>query len=546
MMRDNFSQSGIESGGSSVMSIPASGRSLGNTEGQKNGEDQHDEAVPNEYMDDVGVIVRGLPSFVYDPPVETVVFGWGVNEDGQLGLLETQQDVLAPKVIEGMLGTRLRGRGYGRSPIVAGSRNTLAVTARGNVYSWGWNDRATLGHGHRDPVLKPKRIDGLKGIRVVQVALGGWHALGLDTQGRCWAWGGNEYSQCALDPDIRDVTVPQQCMPNLRVCQIDAGGMHSVALTENGQIWTWGEQWGDFSMTINRNPRRIDESGDFVRVVCGAFHNIALTCSGEVYTWGINDYGQLGNGTTSYETSPKKIVDGLEGVKVSDIAAGGWHSVAITEDGELYVWGRGEYGRLGLGDDTASKLRPTLLTDLVGLRVIEVSCGGTHTVAVTDEGRLFIWGRGSFGRLGTGREKNFFRPVEVSLPGGPDRWWIVSAAAGGRHTLVLAVPDNGNLESTEPAWSNRKSHSIYDRFAPNLNGDVAITPESVKDSITPAADPYSESKWFSQDLQINSDADDERGEEDDEAVQGRTSSEIEKEINRPLSRMSPGPTNIDN
>lgn len=116
-----------------------------------------------------------------------------------------------------------------------------------------------------------------------------------------------------------------------------------------------GEPWGDFSMTINRAPRRIDTTGDFVDVSCGAFHNLALNAAGECFTWGINDFGEvlvwcacspalalqhycfglagmLGNGTTSYATCPEKVV-GLEGVFIADVSAGGWHSMAISAEG---------------------------------------------------------------------------------------------------------------------------------------------------------------------------------------------------------------------
>lgn len=88
--------------------------------------------------------------------------------------LDTSSNVLSPKVVEALLGTRLRGREFGRAPLVAGSRNTLAISAEGEVYSWGWNARGTLGHGHREPERKPRRIAGLRGVDVEQVALGGW------------------------------------------------------------------------------------------------------------------------------------------------------------------------------------------------------------------------------------------------------------------------------------------------------------------------------------------------------------------------------------
>ena len=85
----------------------------------------------------------------------------------------------------------------------------------------------------------------------------------------------------------------------------------------------------------------------------------------------------------------------------------------------MYAWGRGEYGRLGLGDKSgSSKLRPAKVRGLEGLKVTQASCGGTHSMVLTSGGRIFTWGRGSFGRLGTGIEKDCFSPVEVFLPGG--------------------------------------------------------------------------------------------------------------------------------
>eukprot|EP00889_Picochlorum_renovo_P001271 jgi/Picre1/28301/NNA_003707.t1 len=469
-------------------------------------EEQEEEFACSGEESDVGVICKGLPGFVYSPPVETVCFGWGVNEDGQLGLVnDSFDDVLTPKVIEGLLGTRFRGRRFGASPIVAGSRNTMAVTADGQVYSWGWNDRATLGQGHQECMPKPRKIMGLQGVHVVQVAVGGWHALAVDVDGQCWAWGGNEYNQCDAEPGTRDLLQPQKCVTNLKVVQVDAGGMHSVALTDNGQIWMWGEQWGDFSMTVNRAPKRIDSTGNFVRVVCGAFHNLALTSSGEMYSWGINDYGQLGNGTTSNMTVPTLIQEGFFGVKVSDIAAGGWHSLAITEDGEVYVWGRGEHGRLGLGDPAgASRLRPTKVEGLEGLRIVEASCGGTHTVVVTDEGRILIWGRGSFGRLGT----------------------------GGRHTMALAVPDNGDLDNTNSIWSRRlesqQSLSVKTSIDLDKMGSLSV-PGSAQGSTSKNKNAWSNSAHAD-----DADADDEEDEDgelqqDTDDIQGRTSSDADKE-----------------
>eukprot|EP00798_Chlamydomonas_sp_ICE-L_P002659 gene2659-17125_t len=313
----------------------------------------------------VGSLCRNLPRYVRNPPIEAVVFAWGVNEDGQLGLLG-DGNVPTPKVVDTLLGVQWQGRSFGCDPLVAGSRNSLALDAEGGVWSWGWNARGTLGHGHRGLEAKPHRIQALAGERIVQVSVNGWHCLALNSTGQMFSWGGNEYMQCGMDADKRDIVTPVMCLPQLKVKMVACGGMHSLALAENGDVWTWGEPWGDFSMTV-------EGVSDIAAIAVGAFHNMALTNRGEVLTWGTNDYGQLGNGTTMYQTS----------------------LLVLT-------WGTNDYGQLGNGT-TMYQTKP-------------ISLGGTHSVALTSKGRVFIWGRGSYGRLGLGSLKDSFHPVELFMP----------------------------------------------------------------------------------------------------------------------------------
>ncbi|GMH45717.1 hypothetical protein BSKO_13680 [Bryopsis sp. KO-2023] len=388
----------------------------------------------------VGALTKDAPQYALDPPIECVVFGWGANEDGQLGFDDGEEFVAQPRVVEALLGSRIRGREPGRTSLVCGSRMSLAVAADGPVWSWGWNDRGTLGHCDKGRKRKPKKVSALRGVKVVQAAVGGWHTLVLDQAGKVYAWGGNEYVQCGVDADTRDIMTPVPCVPQLRVKQVACGGMHSLALTYDGDVYTWGERWGEFSLKIERKPKKVEGAQGIAQIACGAFHNLALTREGRVITWGTNDYGQLGNGGTTYRTSPDKVVD-LDDVQISDISAGGWHSLALCREGGVYVWGRGEYGRLGLGDVTgSSRLRPQKVLALEGHRIVQGSAGGTHTAVLTDTGRVFIWGRGSFGRMGNGSLKTKHSPTEVILPGGHSRWRVISISAGGRHTCCLALP----------------------------------------------------------------------------------------------------------
>ncbi|WIA13861.1 hypothetical protein OEZ85_002434 [Tetradesmus obliquus] len=485
----------------------------------------HAASAPLDLPDSpAGYLCLNVPPWVAAPPIEAVVFGWGASEDQQLGL-DAGEDVDSPKVVEALLGVKFMGRGFLSCPLVGGSRNTLAIDAEGGLWSWGWNARGTLGHGHRDLQHKPACVEALHGVTIVQAAIGGWHCLALSDEGQVYCWGGNEYQQCGLvapdeqpqpgtqaaaaqaaaekaahssqggtqsllaaaaaavakgadaitngrrslvrsDTDVdsypnggtngdaytyssvygvlpaaRDILVPRACMPGLVVKQVACGGMNSVVLTEGGEVWTWGEPWGEFALELQRAPRKVPGAVNIAAIACGAFHNMALARDGCLLAWGTNDYGQLGNGSTIYSTTPVEVVD-LEEVAVADIAAGGWHSMALSADGQIYVWGRGEYGRLGIADRTgSSKLRPHKVRGLEGHTVVQVAAGGTHSVAVTSAGRMFIWGRASYGRLGLGPgARDAYSPVEVALPGGHERWKVAAATAGGRHTMCLAVP----------------------------------------------------------------------------------------------------------
>ncbi|CAD7696720.1 unnamed protein product [Ostreobium quekettii] len=405
------------------------------------------------------------PEYVRSPPVECVVYGWGANEDGQLGL-DGVDSAVAPRVIESLLGARLRGRDGVRCPLVGGSRVSLAICADGKIWSWGWNERGTIGNGQRGGDRKPREIAALKGVRIVQAAVGGWHCLAVTENNRVYAWGGNEYFQCGVNEEEKNIVKPTICVPHLQVKQVACGGMHSLALTTSGEVWTWGEPWGEFKLQKEKHPRPVVGATDILQIACGAFHNLALDRDGHVLTWGTNDYGQLGNGSTSYQTTPKRVVD-LDDVQVSDVGAGGWHSIALTKEGDLYIWGRGEYGRLGLGDASgASRRRPQKVKGLEGHRIVQAAAGGSHTACLTDQGRMFIWGRGSFGRLGTGSLKDTYRPCEVSLPGGHWRWKVIAICCGGRHCLCLVLPvnedrDSSGLSPSDHGGSVRDYESSY-------------------------------------------------------------------------------------
>ncbi|XP_075475333.1 ultraviolet-B receptor UVR8-like [Primulina tabacum] len=237
---------------------------------------------------------------------------------------------------------------------------------------------------------------------------------------------------------------------SLAICddgKVAAGGTHSVIFTREGDVWTWGQPWPPGDIKQISTPVRV-QGLDSVRLIAvGAFHNLALLDDGTLMAWGNNEYGQLGTGDTQPRSQPIPV-QGLSDLTLVNIAAGGWHSTALTDDGEVYAWGRGEHGKLGFGDDKSSKMVPQRVQLLVGEDIVQVSCGGTHSVALTWDGRMYSFGRGDHGRLGYGRKVTTGHPAEVpiaipppksiSVSAAKGRWCAKLVACGGRHTLAIA------------------------------------------------------------------------------------------------------------
>lgn len=243
------------------------------------------------------------------------VIAWGSGEDGQLGIgnNEEKEWVCSIKALESEKV----------SSVVAGSRNSLAICEDGRLFTWGWNQRGTLGHPPETKTENiPSQVKALANVKIVQAAIGGWHCLAVDDQGKAYAWGGNEYGQCGEEPERkddtgrpvkRDIVIPKRCASKLSVRQVAAGGTHSVVLTREGQVWTWGQPWPPGDIKQISTPVRVQGLASVRLIAVGAFHNLALLDDGVLMAWGNNEYGQLGTGDTQPRSQPIAI-QGLSGL----------------------------------------------------------------------------------------------------------------------------------------------------------------------------------------------------------------------------------------
>eukprot|EP00741_Cyanophora_paradoxa_P021437 tig00021352_g20694.t1 len=268
--------------------------------------------------------------------------------------------------------------------------------------------------------------------------------------GQVVAWGAGKHHQLGTG-DEADRSFPalaalDEAAGPLRA--VFCGWNHSAAIAGDGSLLTWGSgKYGRIGHETNLKqpvPRPVAslERLSVRQVAFGWSHTLILSEGGAVFAMGYGAFGQLGIGDERRAPAPRRV-EGFGGERVLSVACGGYHSAAVTEGGRLFCWGSGPLGCTGRGREARDSSTPAL----VGLpagdgagAVVEVSCGAFHTACVTSRGDLYTFGWGAYGQLGHGALEGEWVPRRVAaLEGLPIR----SAAAGGFHTLCLAA--NGQV-----------------------------------------------------------------------------------------------------
>jgi alpha-tubulin suppressor-like RCC1 family protein len=172
---------------------------------------------------------------------------------------------------------------------------------------------------------------------------------------------------------------------------VSCGFAHSSAVTEDGRLYVWGSGWDGALGLGDHEHQRLPQNIETQRLggarvlmaVCGDSHTMALTECGALWAWGNGGNGRLGDRSTSEILRP--LVVGFGGERLAQVAAGVHHSAAVTDRGHLYMWGSNDGCRLGVGDEEVEELlAPTKIAPAIfGSRVTMVACGGRHTCAVT-------------------------------------------------------------------------------------------------------------------------------------------------------------------
>ncbi|XP_015109567.1 secretion-regulating guanine nucleotide exchange factor [Diachasma alloeum] len=365
------------------------------------------------------------------------LFAWGANSHGQLSLgYESEQSQL-PEEID-LSKTSLNPSRI--SKIVGGAGHTLILEDTGKLYSCGWNKKGQAGIPRAKIILNLQTIDALKNVRIKDVACGWDSSIALADNGQVYTWGSNCFGQLGRSAS-EWTSVPDKIDIASRVKRIAMGLRHSILLTEDGCLLVAGAGSKFQLGIIDANDETVRQAGAFLSVPgisgindisCGQYFSTAVGNEGVIYTWGDNKWGQLGadvNGVKSQKV-PLQLSREIEGIKT--LRCGWTHTGVLTRDGQVFTWGRNTYGQLGHSRQDS----PWIPRHLSGLREIEqLEIGSEHNIALNTKGDIFSWGWNEHGNCGNGHTENVWSPQRISIPRGY-KGVLIGSGAGHSFAVV--------------------------------------------------------------------------------------------------------------
>jgi alpha-tubulin suppressor-like RCC1 family protein len=317
-------------------------------------------------------------------------YSMGRNTHGQLGN-DSMAQSLSPVLI-----TALE-----KHVIVKGSvgrHHSLFLTDAGIVFGCGINVLGEVGTPNKKNgptnVLVPTEILALKGKEIVDIASGANFNMVIDNEGTLWSWGSAENGCTGRNSDGKQIGagkatfgihLPSKIatLQGIKIKKVCCGVNHTVALTETGDVYTWGfggyGRLGHKQQKDEFRPRKIEMKvfAPVTDIACGSQYNLAIGSFGILYTWGKI---KVGGDSIMYPTQERD----LSGWKISALACGG-SSAMVLGDANTIAWGAASDGELGFGQDQKSSARPKIIEPLNEIVVKQLSCGNTHTFFLVEK-----------------------------------------------------------------------------------------------------------------------------------------------------------------
>ena len=339
---------------------------------------------------------------ILTPPPLGSLRAWGENGFGELGTGNLTNTNVITNVV-----------GLGNVVAIAsGDNHNLALLVDGTVWAWGYNGYGQLGNGTNTNSNIPLKVPGLRGVTAIAASSN--QSFALRSDGTLWGWGSNGNGALGLGHNINR-NVPTQVLNNDYsvfggVKQVVAGGDHTFAQKQDGSWWVWGTnsagQLG-IGSTVSPYyfPTPFNSLPGVSQLSAGYSHTLALKNDGTVYVWGDNTYGQLGLGNTQAISVPVKINNNT----YTAIGTGTYHSLATRSDATVWTWGYNSNGQLGNNSIAQSNI-PVQVSGISGATGLAGS--GLHSLAAVG-GLVYAWGYNGYGQLGDGTNTQRLTPVQV-------------------------------------------------------------------------------------------------------------------------------------
>jgi alpha-tubulin suppressor-like RCC1 family protein len=399
----------------------------------------------------------------------TEVFVWGSNEQGQLGLDSDQTVFTLPRFCS--FRTLI-------SSAACGDEHTLFLTKEHIVYSLGANSHGQLGLGHCLPQTEPQCVQALAQVRVIQLACGGAHSLVLSAEGAAYSWGRGDWGQLGLgSTESQELPRLMRTQPSYIVREISGGARHSalvvISADSKGLLLMCGAGEAG-QLGTGRRERELlavqaAELKEVKQVACGVVHTLCVTFAGAVFSMGANNLGQLGVPIKQSSTLPLRIKT-LEGIFMEKVACG-LHSAALSERGELYLWGSGTFGHFSTPCKVAT----------LPVALQEISLAQGFGLGLDVNRKLWSWGSNTSGQLGLGDYQSRETPTPVAALQAKT---VASVTCGGNFVLALgretvdALPNYTPLEQSveiqRPPGLEEENHALRQQVE-RLREDLEVT-----------------------------------------------------------------------
>jgi alpha-tubulin suppressor-like RCC1 family protein len=309
-----------------------------------------------------------------------------------------------------------------------------------------------------------------RAVSYTDVSAGTYHTVAIASDGDAYSWGNNAHGALG-DGTTTDSPVPVrvQAPSGVTFTHVAASDFATVGVGSDGKAYGWGlnqfGQLGDGTTTDSSVPVRVHApvGVTFTQIAAGTYSVVAVGSDGNAYSWGDNSYGGLGDGTTTASLTPVRV-HAPSGVTFTQVAAGTFHTIAIGSDGNTYTWGNNIYGQLGTGTTANSPVPVRVLTPR-GVTFTQVAAGAYHSAAVASDGNTYTWGNNPYGQLGDGTTTSSSVPVLVRAPPGVT---LTQVAAGAYETV--GVGSDGDAY----AWGNNAAGELGDGTTTDSSVPVQI------------------------------------------------------------------------